>query len=168
MRYLLIFFFFLSKSTVAQQTFVEKCLGGWQGTMYMYNDGIVEDSVPVKLTVAATKDTGVWVWRTEYLSVKSPMVKDYTLKMKDKAKKIYVIDEGGGLLLENYVFSQKMYSLFETQQVYLTATYELIGENLVFEVTSGKKLTATHPEVNNYSIANVQRVVLQKTIISKH
>ena len=145
----------------AQSSFVQKCLGTWQGTMYMYHDGKLRDSVNVKLIVANTTDTGVWVWKTEYLSEKFPMVKDYKLKVKDSAKNIYLTDEGDGLTLDNYVVGDKMYSLFETEKIFLTANYELRDDKLIFEVTSGKKLTATHPEVNNYSVADVQRVVFR-------
>jgi len=146
----------------AQNNFVQKCSGNWQGTMYMYHDGKLRDSVPIKLTVANTADTGVWVWKTEYLSEKFPMVKDYKLKVKDSAKNIYLTDEGDGLTLDNYVVADKMYSLFETEQIFLTANYELRDDKLIFEVTSGKKLTATHPEVNNYSVSDVQRVVFSR------
>jgi len=154
--------FLFTGALYAQNSFVQKCLGTWQGTMYMYHDGKLRDSVNVKLIVANTADTGVWVWKTEYLSEKFPMVKDYKLKVKDNAKNIYLTDEGDGLTLDNYLVADKMYSLFETEQIFLTANYELRDDKLIFEVTSGKKLAATHPEVNNYSVSDVQRVVFSR------
>jgi len=36
-----------------------------------------------------------------------------------------------------------MYSLFITEQIFLTANYEVRDEKLIFEVTSGKQQTAT-------------------------
>jgi len=163
MRIIIFFLCFLCSGILkAQNNFVQKCLGTWEGTMYIYHDSKLRDSVPVNLLVANTSDTSVWVWRTEYLSEKFPMVKDYKLKVKDRAKNIYLTDEGDGLTLDNYLVADKMYSLFENGQIFLTASYELRDDKLVFEVTSGKKLTATHPEVNNYSISDVQRVVFTK------
>ncbi len=80
---------------------MQKCLGTWQGFKYRYHDGKLRDSVPVKLIVANTADTGVWLWKTEYLSEKFPMVKDYKLKVKDITNNIYITDEGDGLTLDN-------------------------------------------------------------------
>jgi hypothetical protein len=99
----------------------------------------------------------------EYLSEKMPMVKDYVLKLKDKEKGIYSTDEGGGLELMDYQFGNKLYSVFEVSGVLLTASYEWIDKsNLVFEVTSGKKGESPVKDITNFSVANVQRVVMRK------
>jgi hypothetical protein len=45
--------------------------------------------------------------------------------------------------------------------VLLTYSHELQGDQLIFEVTSGKKLDV-NKEVNNYSVLNLQRVVFKK------
>jgi hypothetical protein len=158
----ILLFSLLLNQTQAQHTFVEQCIGKWKGVMYMYNYGTLKDSVKVELTVATTKDPNTWTWKTEYLSPKMPMVKDYLLRVKDKEKNTYVTDEGNNLLLDNYLIGNKMYSIFETHDILLTATYELQGKELIFEVTSGKKQPSTHPEVSNYSVSNLQRVVFRK------
>ncbi|MFN8353762.1 MAG: hypothetical protein U0Y10_04940 [Spirosomataceae bacterium] len=152
-----------SVSVVAQHqhSFVEACMGTWKGTMYIYNKGVLRDSVAVRLTVAKTDQPEVWTWKTEYLSEKMPMTKDYLLRVRDAVKKQYVTDEGGGVELLEYVFGNKMYCVFETNQVVLTSSYELRSANeLIFEVTSGKK-QETSPVVN-YSVDNLQRVVFRK------
>ncbi len=146
---------------VAQTSFVEGCLGNWKGTMYLYNRGALKDSVSVKLTVAKTPDPGVWTWKTEYLSPTMPMVKDYTLRLKDPAKGLYITDEGE-IELMDYLFGQKLYCVFETQGITLTSTYELRGKELIFEVTSGKIQTGDGLSVRNYSVDNLQRVVFRK------
>jgi len=38
----------------------------------------------------------------------------------------------------------------------------LHDNELIFEVTSGKKEGGTHPEINTYSTDNLQRVVLKR------
>lgn len=144
-----------------QHTFVQNCVGTWKGQMYIYRSGSIKDSVEVRLTVAPMSSSGEWTWKTEYLSSKMPMVKDYKLKTKDASKGIYIIDEGDGIELINYLFDNKLYCLFETQGISLTATYELRGEELIFEVTSGKK-QATKAEVTNFSVDNLQKVVLKR------
>lgn len=156
-------FFFVFSATQGQHTFVEACLGNWKGTMYIYSRGVLKDSVLVKFTAAKTEKPDAWTWKTEYLSSKQPMVKDYVLRTRDAAKGLYLTDEGGGIELMDYLFGNKLYSVFETSNIVLTATYELRSPNeLVFEVTSGKKISEGSPDVINYSVDNLQRVIFKK------
>lgn len=151
----------LSLTGIAQDLFPEKCIGRWAGMMYIYQHGHVRDSVPVRFTVKALTAES-WTWKTEYLSTKMPMTKDYVLRLKDRDKKIFITDEGGGLELTNYQTGEKLYSVFETGGILLTASYELQEPLLVFEVTSGRKEEAKHPEVGTFSTTSVQRVVLTR------
>lgn len=155
-------FLAFTPSLLAQTPFIEGCLGNWKGTMYIYGRGVLRDSVSVTLTVAKTGDADAWTWKTEYLSPKMPMVKDYVLRLKDAAKGHYVTDEGGGVVLMDYLFLNKLYCVFETAGVMLTSTYELRGKELIFEVTSGKKQPGDAPSVTNFSVDNLQRVVFRK------
>lgn len=143
----------------AQIPFGNRCLGNWSGTMYLYNHGQLRDSVAVTHVVAATANPQEWTWRTDYLSDKMPMTKDYLLRLRDPAKGIYEVDERDGIVLYEYLFADKIYSVFETQGVLLTSTYELRGKELIFEVTSGKKIS-TDSEVISYTVEHLQRVVL--------
>ena len=162
MRILVVITFLLiSGNGAAQQLFGDRCVGTWKGMMQIYHLGKLRDSVAVKLTVAV-EATHVWTWRMEYLSAKMPMMKDYKLRLKDADKNLYVTDEGGGLELTDYLTGNKLYSIFETQGIMLTSEYELRGDELIFEVTSGKKEIVSHPEVTNYSTTSVQRVVLKR------
>ncbi|MFM8740076.1 MAG: hypothetical protein ACKOC0_07700 [Cytophagales bacterium] len=148
--------------THAQELFPQRCIGKWQGTMQISSNGIVRDSVKVLFT-AAQLTSESWTWRMEYLSPQQPAVKDYILKLKDKAKGIYSTDEGDGIELMDYQFGNKLYSVFEIPGILLTASYELINSNtMVFEVTSGKKNNSTGKDIFNYSVGSVQRVVLKK------
>ncbi len=148
--------------STAQNSFTEGSLGTWKGTMYIYNKGNLRDSVEVKLTVTKTNKPDEWSWKTEYLSAKMPMVKDYVLRLKDAAKNTYVTDEGNGIELADYLFNNKLYCVFETHNVILTSTYELRKNELIFEVTSGKKIELSNQEVINYPVENLQRVVFKK------
>ena len=159
---LLFFWCGISLAAPAQTPFPDRCLGVWKGTLHLYNQGVVKDSVPVRMTVARTADPAVWAWKTEYLSAKNPVVKDYALKLTDKAANRYVTDEGNGILLDTYLVGNKLYNVFEVSGNLLTATYERVGESLIFEVTSGKKGETTGEGVVNYTVRNVQRVVFRK------
>ena len=145
----------------AQEYFADKCEGKWKGTMYIYGKGQIRDSVPVELTVQKTSLPLTWVWKTNYLSNKNPIEKNYKLVLKDTASQTYLIDEGEGVELLSYYFINKLYSVFETHDVMLTSSYELQGDDLIFEVTSGKKIE-DRKEVNNYSVLGLQRVVFKR------
>jgi hypothetical protein len=166
MRFLFVACCFALVSTAcsAQVSFPDRCTGTWSGTLYIYRQGLVQDSVPVVLTISKHADPGAWVWKTEYLSKTRPMVKDYVLRLKDESKGLYVTDEGGGIELTDYLIGQKLYSIFETHDVLLTSSYEWLGDRLVFEVTSGKKAVpgTPVPEVINYPVSNLQRVVYHR------
>lgn len=159
---LIFFITTLTITTTQAQTFPDKCIGTWYGTMHMYSRGVLKDSVNVIMTITRTDQPHEWSWKTEYLSEKFPMTKDYVLRLKDAEKNIYVTDEKNGIELMDYLFNNKLYSLFETQEIFLTSSYELRGEELIFEVTSGKKSGTTEQSVINYSVDNLQRVVYRK------
>lgn len=149
-------------NTSAQSTFGDRCLGSWEGIMHIYSKGALKDSVLVRLTVEKTNTSNAWTWRTDYLSARMPMTKDYTLRLPDPTKNKYITDEGGGVELTDYLYGNKLYSIFETHEVFLTSTYELIGNELIFEVTSGKMEPITSSEIKTYSTDNLQRVVFKK------
>eukprot|EP01120_Amphizonella_sp_Union-15-10_P011932 TRINITY_DN5196_c0_g1_i2.p1 TRINITY_DN5196_c0_g1~~TRINITY_DN5196_c0_g1_i2.p1 ORF type:complete len:171 (-),score=19.44 TRINITY_DN5196_c0_g1_i2:31-543(-) len=146
-------------------TFPTSWEGIWEGTMDLYREGIITGTVPVKLTIAKTANPITWTWKTEYLSPKQPVTKNYLLRTVDATKGIYVTDEGGGVELYNYLYGNKTYNVFETDGIMLTSTYEKIGNQLIFEVTSGKKISSGSPLVINYSVENLQRVIFK--IVSK-
>lgn len=145
----------------AQEYFANKCIGKWEGMMYIYGKGQLRDSVLVQLDVQKTDQDTIWKWKTSYLSKTMPAVKDYKLILKDKKTQTYATDEGDGIELMDYQFNNKLYSVFETLGVMLTSSYELQGNQLIFEVSSGKKLE-DKKDVTNYSVLNLQRVVFKK------
>lgn len=155
----LLIFSIISLQAEAQQLFPEKCLGTWRGTMQVWQQGRLRDSVPVVFTVKAL-DTATWTWKMQYLSQKMPMTKNYVLRIKDREKLVFVTDEGDGVELTDYQTGDKLYSVFETSGFLLTASYELQGEFLIFEVTSGKKHDPPVKDITVYSTTSVQRAVL--------
>jgi hypothetical protein len=140
----------------------ERWFGTWSGTMYIFNAGTLRDSVQVTFTARPLPELGSYIWKTEYHSAKMPMVKDYRLRVRDGSKGLYVTDEGDGIELTTYLVGDKMYSVFAVQNVMLTATYELKGNELVFEVGSGKKEPPTGGGVTTYSVSNLQRVIFRR------
>ena len=159
--FLFLFMSFFTSSVYAQERFGDKCIGKWEGTMYIYGKGQLRDSVLVELDVQKTNQPNIWSWKTSYLSKTMPMVKDYKLVLKDSATQTYATDENNGIELMNYYFNNKLYSVFETHGVMLTSSYELKDNQLIFEVSSGKKIEGNN-EVVNYSVINLQKVVFNR------
>lgn len=157
----LIFCFVLLFSTQlqAQNTFPEQCIGVWEGTMYIYGGGQSRDSVRVRHTVKPIDKTS-WTWKTDYLSEKLPMTKDYVLRQQEPS--IYVVDEGQNVTIPMRQAANKLYSVFEVQGILLTSSYELSNGQLIFEVTSGKKNSEANAQVGTYLMNAVQRVELKR------
>jgi hypothetical protein len=107
----------------AQENFADKCIGKWEGIMYMYGKGQLRDSLPVELDIQKTNRSDTWLWKTTYLSKTMPAVKDYKLVLKDAVTQTYATDEGNGIELMDYYFNKKLYSIFETHVVMLTSRY---------------------------------------------
>ena len=158
---LLLLFFLCFVAGKTQVPFPEKCLGKWEGMLMIYQQGQLRDSVKVIFTIAKTDDPERWTWKKEYISEQYPMVKDYQLVLKDAEKGHYITDEGDNIQLTDYLFGNKLYSVFETGGILLTSTYEVRDEELIFEVTSGKKLTDDQ-EVNNFSVSSMQRAIFTR------
>lgn len=150
---------------LAAQSFPERCEGRWQGMMQIWSKGVLMDSVGIVFTVQPfAGEAGRWNWKTEYISEKMPLTKNYTLIEKSEQSNEYLMDEGDGVVLTNYVFGNKMYSLFKVGKIWLTASYEFVAEYLIFEVTSGNKTNEKSKGVENYSFDFLQRVVLKKVV----
>jgi len=147
----------------SQELLPDHMVGRWEGYLQLWSKGEKKDSVKVNLTIAALgKDS--WQWKMDYLSDKNPMTKDYVLRLRDREKQLFITDEGGGVELEDYVFGNKMFSLFETGEFWLTSTQELKGDQLIFEVTAGKKSAVLEKGVTNYSVTSMQRAIMKRNL----
>lgn len=144
----------VSGNAFSQQNFGLSCAGNWKGTMHIYSEGLLTDSVPVILEVRQ-QDDSVFRWKMEYLSKKNPMAKDYHLVYK--GGNYYQIDEGYGIKLDSYLFGNRLVSVFEAEGILLTSVYEQTKDELYFEVTSGTK-EKSDAEVQSYHVGFLQNV----------
>jgi hypothetical protein len=150
----------ISTAVFSQTLFPDRCIGKWSGMMQIWQRGELKDSVKVAFTVARLTDSS-WQWRMDYLSPSRPMTKDYVLRKKSATR--FVTDEGDGILLDEFVFGNKMYCLFKVGGSTLTAVYELLGNGeMLFEVTSAGAPTPTGSGVENFQVTSVQKVLLKR------
>lgn len=148
----------VSGTVFSQRNFGLQCVGDWKGTMHIYNEGILTDSIRVVLEVRQ-QDDSVFRWKMHYLSEKNPMNKDYHLVYKDG--NYYQIDEGYGIKIDAYLFVNRLVSVFEAEGILLTSVYELSKDELYFEVSSGTK-EESDAEVKSYHVGFLQNVRLKR------
>lgn len=144
-------------SSHAQNSFPEKCIGDWEGTLYIYKQGKLRDSIPVRLEVSPTGDPGTFQWKTTYQSEDHPMIKDYRMMIDSTGPNSYIMQEEENIALHMYSFDNKLYSLFETESTMLSSSYELQKDTLYFEVNSAS-IQATGPMVTSFNIDYLQKV----------
>ena len=154
---------FVISSAFAQTQFPDKCAGEWEGKMFMYNEGVIVDTVDVSMFIEYRPDSLDWTWKTVYNSAKYPQItKDYKLIKSEEAENKYILDENNGILLYSYVFDNKMYSAFEVMGSLLNSVYILNEDELIFEITSGKDIGKTGNDITNFSVMNLQRSILKR------
>lgn len=153
--------FFFSVCLQAQISFPEMCLGTWKGTMFIYSEGELKDSVASELIIDETEDPKVYTWKTVYHSPDKDIVKDYKFIIHDSIPNMYILDEGDGITLKEYRYGNKLFSVFEVQGNLLTSFYEFKDDELIFEIISGKTLDKTEG-VTNYPVLFWQRAVYRR------
>jgi hypothetical protein len=155
-------FLILSLVTFAQKErpFPEKCEGKWAGNMIIYSQDKAMDTIDVSMVIEALQDTLGWTWRTVYTAPERTITKDYKLYPLGGNK--YDLDEGDDLHLFSYVFENRMYSNFMVQGSLLTSVYTLNGDELIFEITSGRDIGKTANDITNFSVMNLQRSFLRR------
>ncbi len=151
----------LSQSAIAQSSnFGKECLGTWKGTMHMYSQGKLRDSIAVILEVKQQNDS-VFGWKMDYLSEKMPVTKDYRLIYKGRNH--YQTDEGDGILLDGYLFNKQLFFVFQVKNIFMTSSYELRKDELYFEVTSSsKEESESDPEIQSYQVGFLQNVLFKR------
>ena len=101
-------------------------------------------------------------------------VRAYRLKVVDKQKGHYRIDERNSIVIDGYLHNNNVFtSFFKVSNSYIITAYTKKENSLLFEIISGDERAATStgntisdgeeiPEVNSYLVNGRQKVVLRK------
>ncbi|MGJ8667334.1 MAG: hypothetical protein ACSHW7_13270 [Patiriisocius sp.] len=173
MRSLYITFLFFSVFQISAQeekvNFPDDFFGNYTGILKIYNDK-GNSEFPMEFHLQPTEISEEYTYTIIYGTGEQRQVRLYTLKEKDAKKGIYVVDENNGILLENKVVENKLYTLFEVGGKLLTTFITFEKDHLVFEIVfvdiekkwkSGDTNEET-PEVLSYPIQVIQRAKLLK------
>ncbi|MCV6629039.1 MAG: hypothetical protein OIF50_04180 [Flavobacteriaceae bacterium] len=161
MRYFIIFICLGNQLLFGQEHFAKSKTGIWKGDLNIFSKGLLVNTVPMQLEIAATDDSTIFIWKTTYTGDKS-VVKDYKLILVDAKTQTYHIDEGDGIILKTYGLDQSLYSLFRVSGSILTANYHTVGTNrMLLEICSSKELDITG-EVTNFKVDVLQKARLTR------
>jgi len=166
---LLFCFFLISNSLYAQDqklAFPENSVGIYKGDIHI-SSARGNQTIPMEFHLKATKDPTLF----DYVLVYNSSFRNYTLRVIDKEKGVYEVDENNGIILPTKLAGNTLYSFFEVQGNILTSRLAFSKNKIDFEIlfTPIKNKVKTGgtskevPVVFGYPITTVQKAILQKT-----
>lgn len=155
-------------------TFPDDWLGTWEGTLEIYSNSTLKQSVQMALYNEPTDTVDVYRWAIRYGDNPDEGLRDYKLRVVDKTRGHYVVDEMNSIYLDSYLVLNKLIAPFEVQGNMLQSVYERSCDHLIFEITVSDTKPArlsgntefdkeSIPEVKSYNVKTYQRAVLNKT-----
>lgn len=154
--------------------FPDDWLGYWTGDLHIYNESGKTMTIPMALDNAPTGIDSVWTWAIIYGEDTISGRRDYELQVVDSSKGHYVVDEKNSIYLDAFLLDNSLISTFKVGGSYLQSTYELDGEDMIFNIsvfpekeirTSGDTIHLGEdiPLVYSYKNTVLQRARLRKT-----
>ncbi|MEM6965303.1 MAG: hypothetical protein AAF573_11090 [Bacteroidota bacterium] len=156
-----------------KEKFPQSWIGVWSGKLQIYSTKGLMQTVQMELEILPTDQPDIFTWALTYGEDQMKERRSYELKTINAEEGIYVIDEKNSIILESYLYHNKLISRFEVQGNLLICTYEKRKDQLIFEVmagadqaintTGGKEMDGdTIPEVRSFSMSVSQRAILKK------
>ncbi len=153
--------------------FPQSWVGRWRGTLQIHGATGVVQQVPMAVEIAPTADSTRWSFALIYGEDEAKGRRAYELVVKDAAKGLYVTDEKNGILLDDYYLDGRLLSQFTVQGTRLISSFEQRGDELIFEIISGKDAAVRTsggtkqgseeiPPVQSFPIGTWHRAVLRK------
>lgn len=127
-----------------QQTayFPDSWLGTFSGEMYILRANSASvDTVNVIFEFSETAKSNCWTYRMTYNNPKyGVLVKDYELIKPDSLpKNNYLLDEKDGILIEEILMGNSLYSSFSVSGYRLFSILRKEGDELFFEIITTKE-----------------------------
>ena len=157
-----------SVKTPSNDQFPTDWTGNWAGDLSIFKNGKLSRTLPMKLSIFPQGDSVQWTIQYDTMDTRP-----YTLKVVDKEKGVYLVDEHNSIQLESYLFGQKLISQYTVMGNQITIMEEKQGNTIIFEVlmsknepvstTGGQKVDGEDiPEVITYPVRIYQKAVLGK------
>ena len=149
----------ISYSALAQASFPESWQGNWAGTLEIFNAGGKVMEIPMELLIQPTEDSSRYTWTIIYGEDREAGKRPYELLIIDRKTGHYAIDEKNSIIMETYLIGGRLYQWFEVEGTLLQSTNWLEGDELVWELISGKSEPVSitgNQEVNGEKISAVK------------
>lgn len=155
-------------STSTKEDFPKSWEGIWKGNLSIYKGEGKQQEIGMELHILPIDSTNTHTWTIVYVLEDKPSARNYELLTVDAAKGHYQIDEHNGIILDNYLMNNTLYSRFKVSNSILTSSYEKQGDSIIFTIISGnaKPIATTGgtsediPPVDSYEIKVMQHAVL--------
>lgn len=169
MKKILLLCLLLVVTTFCKAQFPKDFLGVWKGKMQWIVTGKPVQEFTVQLTIAETDSANWYKWYISYGDSASD-IRRYMLSALDKQKNHWVIVEGNGIVLDNYVAGNCLQGAFTVMNNTIINSYcvdngqmrvQFFSLKLDDKKTSGKD-TEKSPLVDSYRMASYQHGLLEK------
>ncbi|WNJ15933.1 hypothetical protein [Pontibacter sp. G13] len=151
---MIIFSMLIGLSNIQAQTLSSSWYGSWMGTLEIYSDTGITQSLKMELTISPTDSTGIWDWTILYHLEEKDERKYQLIAVGSPGQ--FQIDEQNSIILDLQAFGDFMISRFVVNNTMLSISYRLSGENLLFEVISGPE---NSPRVTGQEVEFVERIL---------
>lgn len=154
--------------------FPDSWIGTWTGDLNIWKGSTIVQTIPMQTIIAPTDKPEEYQWMTTF-GDKAATEKPYLLKVIDREKGLYVIDEQNSIIIESYLFDNKLVSWYTVMGSLIQATFEKRGAEIIFEIlagreepisiTGGEKIEGEEeaiPEVKTMPFNVMQRAVLRR------
>jgi hypothetical protein len=148
--------------------------GNWEGQLNIYNAKGVAQSVTMRLEIHALDSTGTYYTYGMMYGSKDKDWRPYELRLVDKAKGLWQMDEKNSIVIETYQRGPQLISNFSVQGSQIISLQELtLSGEMIFEIIASKDQPVSTtgntkqgeeeiPEVKTFPIGVFQRAVLKK------
>lgn len=153
----------------SQNSFPESWIGNWKGELEIIApaSGAVQAKFPMEIKIGTTEKAGEWSWTIIY---NHKDVRNYLLRVKDKSRGLYEIDELNKIVLDLAVFGNTTVSSFEVDKMRIIDFHELRDGKMYFSLISYDESqtnlsgsgTAEIPTVKSNIVTAMQRAVLER------
>lgn len=169
---LIIFFTINSFVSFSQNSFPDSWVGNYAGELEIYGKDEIRMKALMKLEIQPKTDS-VYTWHLIYEMNGVEDRRMYELKVIDKEKGHYLIDEKNTILIDGYYYLNRFSSMFEVMGSYIITAYTKEEDALIFEIIAGtaknprvsgnqKHEGQDIPEVKSYPINGRQKAVLKR------
>ncbi|MBC7937057.1 MAG: hypothetical protein H7Y86_17040 [Rhizobacter sp.] len=149
--------------------FPQNFIGEWKGKLQWIVTGKPLQEFAMRLRIAASDSLNRYIWHISY-GDSNKDTRPYMLSLVDREKNHWVIEEGNGINLDNYVAGNCLQGSFTVMNNTIVNNYciedgkmrvEFFTIKLADKKTSGNG-TKDSPLVDNYRMAGYQHGLLEK------